>query len=318
MIPFSPRLHGLLAAIAALVLAPASFASALGFTLADGSVVLTDAGRPIGEFVHRDPKIPRPYLAHLHAPGGIPVTRHHPPRPGQDPVDHELMHPGVWMAFGDLSGQDFWRNRATIRHERFIAGPAVIDGAVGFTTESVLERADGAPLGRMQLALSLAARPAGYLLVWDATIIASEQDLVFGDQEEMGFGVRVASPLTETNGGRLVGSTGEQTAKGTWGRSFAWCDYSGRIGNRMVGITLMPDPANFRPSWFHNRAYGLMTANPFGRKSMNQGEVSAVRVAKGESLRLRFGVLLHAAAPGETTDVTAAYRDFLAPPASRR
>lgn len=318
MPPVSHHLRGLLTAITALFVAPASFASTLGFVTGDASVVLTDDGRRVGEFVHRDPKILRPYIAHLHAPGGIPVTRHHPPRPGQDPVDHELMHPGVWMAFGDLSGQDFWRNRATIRHERFTDGPAVTDGAVGFTTESVLERSDGTPLGRMRLMLSLASRPAGYLLVWDATIIAGEQDLVFGDQEEMGMGVRVATPLTETNGGTLTGSTGERTAKATWGRAFDWCDYSGPIGDRVVGIMLMPDPANFRPSWFHNRAYGLITANPFGRKSMNQGEVSVVRVPKGESLRLRFGVLLHTAAPGAPTDLAAAYRDFLAQPSPRQ
>jgi hypothetical protein len=65
----------------------------------------------------------------------------------------------------------------------------------------------------MRLMLSLASRPAGYLLVWDATIIAGEQDLVFGDQEEMGMGVRVATPLTETNGGTLTGSTGQRTAQ---------------------------------------------------------------------------------------------------------
>jgi hypothetical protein len=228
------------------------------------------------------------------------------------------MHPGVWLAFGDLSGQDFWRNRATIRHERFVTGPVVAEGVVNFTTESTFERADGTPMGRMRLALSLARRAAGYLLIWDTTIAASEQDLVFGDQEEMGLGVRVATPLTETNGGTLTGSTGERTAKATWGRAFDWCDYSGRSGEHVVGIALMPDPGNFRPSWFHNRAYGLMTANPFGRKSMNQGEASAVRVPKGQSLHLRFGVLLHAAAPGAATDLAAAYRDFLAMSSSLR
>ena len=73
----------------------------------------------------------------------------------------------------------------------------------------------------------------------------------------------------------------------------------------------MPDPANFRPSWFHNRDYGLMVANTFGRSSMKQGDVSRVEVKKGEKLRLRFGLLLHAAAPNGTPDIDAAYRDFL-------
>ena len=127
----------------------------------------------------------------------------------------------------------------------------------------------------------------------------------------MGLGIRVATPITEKNGGRIAGSTGATTAKGTWGKAFDWCDYSGVIGDRRVGVTLMPDPANFRPSWFHNRDYGLMVANPFGRKAMGQGEPSRVEVKKGERLRMRFGLLLHSAAPEKDVDLAAAYRDFL-------
>lgn len=73
----------------------------------------------------------------------------------------------------------------------------------------------------------------------------------------------------------------------------------------------MPHPDNFRPSWFHNRDYGLMVANPFGRKSMNQGEPSRVVVKSGERLRLRFGVLLHSATTAQDLDLAAAYRDFV-------
>jgi hypothetical protein len=92
---------------------------------------------------------------------------------------------------------------------------------------------------------------------------------VFGDQEEMGLGVRVATGIAEKNGGIILASTGDRTARATWGKSFGWCDCSGELGDRRVGVTLMPDPANFRPSWFHNRDYGLMVTNPFGRKAMN-------------------------------------------------
>ena len=76
-------------------------------------------------------------------------------------------------------------------------------------------------------------------------------------------------------------------------------------------MALMPDPANFHPSWFHNRDYGLMAANPFGRNAMKQGELSRVEVKKGERLRLRFGILLHSAAPEKEVDLAAAYREFL-------
>ena len=54
-----------------------------------------------------------------------------------------------------------------------------------------------------------------------------------------------------------------------------------------------------------------MVANSFGRSSMKQGEVSRVEVKKGEKLCLRFGLLLHSAAPDKDLDLAAAYRDVL-------
>ena len=115
-------------------------------------------------------------------------------------------------------------------------------------------------------------RPVGWLLVWDATFTATEQELVFGDQEEMGFGARVASECTEKNGGALLNSSGAKTAKATWGKPAAWCDYSGTKDGRRVGITLMPGPKNFRESWWHNRdSRKFFVANPFGRAAMGQG-----------------------------------------------
>ena len=38
------------------------------------------------------------------------------------------------------------------------------------------------------------ARPAGFLLIWDSTF-SSDKEFYFGDQEEMGLGFRVATPL---------------------------------------------------------------------------------------------------------------------------
>ena len=74
---------------------------------------------------------------------------------------------------------------------------------------------------------------------------------------------------------------------------------------------IMPDPANFRPSWWHNRDYGVFVANPFGRGAMKQGEKSAVTIKSGEPFRLRFGVWLHSTPVSTNTDLPSAYRDYL-------
>ena len=301
----------LIQAAGSLAAEPSSPRNGFGFESRDGALAISYGGQRVADYVYRDEKIPRPYFANLCPPGGVQVTRNHPPVPGKDPTDHDVLHPGMWLAFADLSGQDSWRNLAAIKHERFSEPPAVRDGRLTFATESRMQRTNGQALCTLLSRFTVAARPAGYLLIWDATFAATEQDIAFGDQEEMGLGVRVATPITEKNGGLITTSTGAKTAKATWGKAFDWCDYSGVIGDRRAGVTLMTDPANFRPSWWHNRDYGLMVANTFGRSSMKQGEVSRVEVKQAEKLRLRFGLLLHAAAPDKEMDLAAAYRDFL-------
>ncbi len=290
---------------------PSSPKNDFAFESRDGALAISYGGQRVADYVYRDETIPRPYFSNLCAPGGIQVTRSHPPVPGKDPTDHDALHPGVWLAFADISGQDSWRNLAAIKHQRFTEPPTVRDERLTFATESRMQTTNGQALCTLLSNITLSARPASYQLIWDATFVATEQDIAFGDQEEMGFGVRVATPITEKTGGLITTSTGGKTAKATWGKAFDWCDYAGVIGDRRVGVTLMPDPANFRPSWFHNRDYGLMVANSFGRNSMKQGEVSRVEVKKGEQLRLRFGLLLHSAEPEKDLDLAAAYRDFL-------
>ncbi len=127
----------------------------------------------------------------------------------------------------------------------------------------------------------------------------------------MGLGVRVATSISAKRGGEITISSGEKNEKQVRGKAAAWCDYSGVLDGRFVGITLMPHPGNFRPCWYHARDYGFVAANPFGRKSLTKGEVSEVVVKKGESLRLRFGVLLHASPSDQPTNIAEAYDDYV-------
>jgi hypothetical protein len=120
----------------------------------------------------------------------------------------------------------------------------------------------------------------------------------------------VATPISVKSGGQIMDAAGRANEKEIWSKSAAWCDYSGVIDGRRVGILVMPDPENFRKSRFHARDYGLLAANPFGQKVFGETEESHVTVQPGESLMLRFGVLLHADADKEL-DRQAAYQDYL-------
>ena len=100
-----------------------SSATELDITFRDdaGRLEIFAGGQPFATYVYEDPEILRPYFCHITAPNGFQVTRNHPPDPERDKdnLDHETMHPGLWLAFGDLGGSDFWRNKARVRFVRY-------------------------------------------------------------------------------------------------------------------------------------------------------------------------------------------------------
>ena len=265
------------------------------------TLVIRVGDQPFARYVTRDPTIARPFLCDVHGPHGQPVTRPYPPSAPDEATDHHDMHPGVWLAFGDLSGHDFWRNRATARHIDFTAiEPG--DGRGQFVSR--LEyMADGGKLCDETRTINIARREEGYLLSWTSEFRPADQAIHFGDQEEMGFGVRLRSLLTEDKGGRIDNSEGIEGAKRAWGKTAHWCRYAGQLDDGWTGVVLIADPRNFRESWFHVRPYGLLLANVFGRKAFTKGEPSRVTVEPSETLVLRYGLFVF--------DGQMAYRQYL-------
>jgi hypothetical protein len=137
------------------------------------------------------------------------------------------------------------------------------------------------------------------LFVFDITLTASAVPVTFGDTKEGSFGIRINDALREVKGnGKLENAEGKVGEKNCWGRVSAWCDYSGPIGDKVVGLAILDDPKNPYPACWHSRGYGLMAANPFGRArsgfSAMKGRTDLVHLAKGEELKLRYGLLMHA------------------------
>lgn len=281
-----------------------------------GQVEITVGGKPFATYVYADPKISRPYFAHVHAPNGTQVTRNHPPIAGKDKMDHPEFHPGIWMAFGDISGNDYWRLKAPVKQSKLTlnadAGELSADSqyfSANDPSEVVCEESS-----RFQILPT----KAGTLLTWDSTF-TSPHEFTFGDQEEMGLGIRVATPLRVEAGdgsippgnGTMTDSAGRKNGEQIGGNSADWCDYSGTIDGQHVGMTIICHPDNFRPSWFHARDYGFLAANAFGRAAFKHGEPSKIVVKPGESLRLRYGILIHSGDAEQQPDLNAAYDEYV-------
>ena len=278
-----------------------------------GKIVAIVGSQPVATYVYADNEIPRPYYAHVHEPGGIQLTRNFPPIDGQDTTDHATMHPGIWMSFGDLDGTDFWRNKSRVVHQRFLEPPASGPGQATFTVLNHYETADGRLICREVSRQTFLTRPGGYFLLWDSTFSA-DREFYFGDQEEMGLGLRMATPIAvkSEKGGRILDSEGRKNEKAIWGKTAKWCDYGGRMDGKFAGITIMPHPDNFRPCWWHTRDYGFVAANPFGRAAFRAGPTSKVVIKPNAPLRLRFGLLIHANVNESKLELATAYRDYLA------
>lgn len=261
----------------------------------------------------RDSEIQRPYFANIYSPSGTKITRNHPPESG-DPQDHDTLHPGLWLAFGDVSGEDYWRLKAPVEHVRFVERPGELDGTLRFAVENrYLSANRNREICREICRYELHPRENGVLIIWESDFRSDVGDFYFGDQEEFGVGVRLATPIAVKSepGGRILNSDGLRNEDALWGKQADWCDYSGTIKGEFVGITIMPDPRNFRRSWFHARDYGFMAANPFGRNAFTGGEPSRVDVKKGSEFELNYGVLFHWNDTASKFNPSDAYQKYL-------
>src|SRR5262249_5923267 len=108
----------------------------IGVSSSDGKVKISIADRPVATYVYDDPAITRPYFAHIRTSEGTQVNRNHPPIEGKDLMDHPTFHPGIWMAFGDISGSDNWRLKARVRHAGFAEEPRSEAGKAVFAVRN--------------------------------------------------------------------------------------------------------------------------------------------------------------------------------------
>lgn len=265
-------------------------------------------GSSIGSYYFRHDKIWRPFFAHLKTPDGIQVTRNFPPIE-TDPDDHWDMHPGLSMGFAVLDGVNFWHNReGAVVHQRFAHVNAEVDRA-DFTVVNHYVDADRNLLCREIARYQFREPGSGVLLTID-TRMQAEKTIYFGVKEEMGLAVRVATPITVKFGdGSILNSAGGLDEKGTWGRVDRWWDYRGLIDGQFVGLQIMSAPDN--PAvWSHSRDYGVLVANPFPVDTERNRDKKFI-VARGDELRLRFGIQIHQSSREQDYDPETSYQNYV-------
>src|SRR5262249_13312468 len=142
-------------------------------------------------------------------------------------------------------------------------------------------------------------------IVFEIDLHASVCPITFGDTKEGSMGVRVNDEfrLTAPKSDGVVTSSDGTSAKAPakdnlpmWGKRADWHASSGSVNGTLVGIAIFDHPKNAQRAAWHTRAYGLLSANPFGRASFpgTKDEKELVNLAKDDHLKLRYGILVHA------------------------
>ncbi len=259
----------------------------------------------IATYLLDHPQLTRRAFVNVCTPSGIQVTRNFPVKrpddidPGyraEQGIIHPIMHPGLWMGFGWIDGNDYWRLQAKVVHDGFIEEPIGDKTSGSFTVRNRYLSKDGKRTVCLETCrFNFTRVPEGIQLDWDSTFESDERDFLFGDQEESGLAIRVASPIRVHGGnGTILNDRGDENGAGTWGKPLKWIDYAGSIKGRHVGIKVTPHSDNPRDCWAHSRDYGVVVINPFPKQPRERRQPYVTTpVKKGAEFRLRYRVLIH-------------------------
>lgn len=244
----------------------------------------------------------RPFLFPVIGPGGKGVTRNFPQIkdvPGES-YDHHH-HRSIWVAFGDVNGSDNWSEDegcGRVLHREFLeksSGP--VFGRIRTLNDWVDSK--GKKVMEEERTVTIYNLPdTGRLIDLGVVFRATEGDVKFGDTKEGGIAsVRVATSMDGDKGGLITNSYGGITERETWGKFAHWCDYSGPVDGRTVGVAIFDTPGNFRyPTGWHVRDYGLFSANPFALSAYagDDPNIDGSHVVKaGELFPFRYRLYIH-------------------------
>lgn len=236
--------------------------------------------------------------------GGVNVLRGFPLEERAGDVKDHPHHTGIYNAFGDVNGKDYWSKTSHTfgEIERKEAGPVAAGlVAVNKWGDDLVER---------QEILVLNAG-ADAVMDWTVTLTAANGPVVLGRDTKMSkegfFSVRVASGLSAKGDApeMIRDSKGNKGEKAIRADTAPWVHYTGDVDGKRVGVSIMQHPGSFRyPSNWHVRAYGLFAANAFLVAGKHE-------LGKGDSITLRYRVYAHGGDfdAGKVPAVYAGYAD---------
>jgi hypothetical protein len=214
--------------------------------------------------------------------------------------DHDHIHQrGIFTGHGDINGVDNWHEEGKhgfVKHNTFLElSSGRVFGKI--VAENFWTSHEGDTLLTEIRKIVFYNLSMVRIIDFEMTFVAEAERVIFGDTKEGGIiAVRVASSMRGDRGGQIINSYGGLGEGEAWGKRAHWCNYSGMIGSRRVGIAIFDSPNNLRyPTYWHVRNYGLMAANPFalshyyGNKDIN----GSYTLEKGKEMKFSYRIFIH-------------------------
>jgi methane monooxygenase PmoA-like len=290
-------------------------------------VDVTIGGRPFTSYVWPE-RLKKPVLYPLRSAAGTLVTRGWPfdPRPGER-VDHPH-HVGLWFDYGDVNGVDFWNNSDALEPAEaakmgVILHRRIVETHGGADSGSLVAEMDwigpgSVPFLRERAAFTFRGDAVSRTVERVTTLTALDRRVVFNDNKEGLFGMRVARQLeqpstkaevfTDARGKATpvpvldnAGVTGSYTSSegktgdDVWSTRGRWAMLTGTIGPEALTLAILDHPKNFGfPTYWHARGYGLFAANPLGQKVFTEDKQPALNLTlePRASATFRYRVLI--------------------------
>jgi hypothetical protein len=278
---------------------------------------------------------------------GITITRGYPlvPVPG-DHVDHPH-HTGFWFTYGDVNIIDYWGTTRAIPAER-----KNLYGTIQLKSIDLIQYSnnkgtlkvtqdwidpEGTTVLEEKVEYRFYAYPDKRMIDRNTTLIAKVPEVVFEDNKEGAFAIRVArflelpsnEPITyvEANGkpsevpvidnsqsrGNYLSSEGLE-GDSVWATRARWMKLYSTKNGIHISITIMDHPDNpGHPTYWHARGYGLFSANPFGQKVFSNGkEELNLAIKNGDSVTFRHRMLIRSGAEDiSNQEIESEYNQFI-------
>jgi hypothetical protein len=222
------------------------------------------------------------------------------PRTGRSITERRLNpyphHSSLFFGCDKVNGGNYWqdgleRGRIVSKNIRLVRGSGP---EIEFRQECRWERPGAEPPFDDHRTIRISApSPDLRYIDFEVTLVARIPVRIEKTNHSL-FAVRMAPEFAVKAGGVLVNAQGERGEAGTFGRPSAWADFRGTREGETEGVAILchPDSRWYPSPWF-TRDYGFMSPTP-----MYWPEKGAVELKAGESVQLRYRVLVHAGNPG--------------------